>query len=1059
MDNDNGRDNNNGRYEANKLVSIAIHHLHLIVVICFIAIILGSLAIIRLPKDLLPVANLPAVQVISFYPGMPVKETAETLSARFERNTGEAIGISRVESKSLVGVSVVKNLFTPETDPNFAISQVTSLVMAVLGELPPGTLPPYIFPYDPMASTPLALVVVEQKNQTMEQVYDTARYQVRNSIQSVQGAMAPTVMGGTLRQIVVFLDPQKAEEYNFSLVSVLDKLMRLNTFIPSGDIKIGQFDYQIESNALVKNIHDIDNWPLRGENGVPVFVKQIGHTEDSALIQTNVVLINGAEQVYVPVYREPGGNSVRVVEQTKKVIKNFARVLEGNTPTKLTLVGDQTIFIKHAIESISTEALLGGGLAALMIFLFLGNPFATVGIVLSLPLSILAAFIGLQATNQTINAMTLGGLALAIGVLVDNAIVVLENITKKLEAGMEATSAALNGASEVAMPVLTATLSTLIVLFPVVFLAGIVKVLFLALAKAVVFAMIGSYFAAMTVVPLFASRVLKPIQVEKLPKFLRVTQHVTHQLTEGYGKALNYALSHGKWFLSIAIMFLIGSLFLLPFIGTELFPTADAGSLELDMRLASGTRIEVTTAFAKEFDKKLREWIPAHDLSMIIANAGIGYGFPAAFTPNVGTQDVFFDIQLTNNRYHTSQYYAKIIREQVAKVFPDVEMSIQLGGLLTSALNLGERAPINIEIQGPHLKESYVIAQHLVEKIKKLSGAVDVRVQQRDDDPIIKIDIDRTKAMDIGVFTDEVVRNIDSAVTSSATFATNSMWVDPKTGINYFLSVQYPEQLVTTFEELLNVPIKGYQRNRLMPLKDLATVTKTTGWTQMNHVNFIPVIDIYLNAEGRDIGGLAEDVMKLIQQTKIPKNYTAQIRGEISEMKASIRSLGGGFILAAVLVYLVLVIQFRSFKLPLIIMATVPPGLMGIIWMFFITNTYFSIQAAIGAIFMIGIAVANGVLLIEFMIHHTKLHDSLHDGVIAGAKARLRPIVMTSFSAILGLVPMAIGLGHGSEANIPLGRAVIGGQLTSMFLTLFIVPILYFIVNKGKKAEDKHETR
>ncbi len=388
----------------------------------------------------------------------------------------------------------------------------------------------------------------------------------------------------------------------------------------------------------------------------------------------------------------------------------------------------------------------------------------------------------------------------------------------------------------------------------------------------------------------------------------------------------------------------------------------------------------------------------------------------------------------------------KIIREHVRNEFPQVQMGVALGGLLTSALNMGQRAPINIEIEGPELKTSYDIALQLVEKIKKLRGAVDVRVQQRFDDPLIYVDINRQKAMDLGIFTDEIIKNIDSAVTGSSTFATNNLWVDPKTGIDYFLAVQFPQQEVSNFTQLANIPIKGFERERTLPLNQIATMTKTTGWTQINHVNFRPVISLYLDAQGRDIGGLSNDVLRIINQSDIPQNYSANIRGEISEMKNSVQSLGGGFILAAVLVYLILVVQFRSFLLPLIIMATVPLGLVGIVLMLVLTNTYFSIQAAIGAIFMIGIAVANGVLLIEFMIHHTKLHDHINQGIVSGAKARLRPILMTSLAAILGLVPMAIGFGHGAEANIPLGRAVIGGQLVSTLLTLFVVPVLYRLI-------------
>ena len=1029
--------------EKKGLVSIAIENPHLIVVACLFIIILGVLAIVSLPKDLLPSANLPAVQVISFYPGMPVKDVEQTLTARFERNTGQAIGMQRQESKSLVGVSIVKNFFTPETDQNFAISQTTSLVMSVLGQLPPGTLPPYIIPFDPMAAVPLALVVVRQNDQTIEHTYDTARYEVRNVIQSVQGAMAPTVMGGTLREVVIYLDPVKLRQYNFSPLSVLERLTRLNTFIPSGDVKIGDYDYQIESNALVKDITDMNNWPIRAEFGVPIYLKDIGQASDSGLIQTNVVLIDGKEQVYVPVYRQPGGNSIRVVDDVRKAIKKLQTVLEITNPTKLGLVADQSFFIRHAIDSISEEALLGGGLAAIMIFLFLGNPRATFGILLALPLSLLAAFIGLQATSQSINAMTLGGLALSIGVLVDNSIVVLENISKKLESGSTAQKAALTGASEVAMPVLASTLATLIVLFPVIFLTGIVKILFLALAKAVMFVMIGSYVAAMTVMPLFASRCLRPVDVEKLPRFLVFTNKLINNVTELYGKTLNRALHHRKLVLSGVIVLLIFGVILAPLIGTELFPRADAGNLILEMRLASGTRVELTTAFAKEFDKKIRQWIDPHDLKMIIANAGVGYGFPAAFTPNVGSQDVFFNIELTDDRIHTSQYYAKIIREHVQQEYPQIQMGVELGGLLTSAINMGQKAPINIEIEGPQLEKSYDIALRLEEKIKKLRGAVDVRVEQRFDDPLIYIDIDRHKAMDLGIYTDEVIENIDSAVSGSSTFATKSLWVDPKTGIDYFLAVQIPEKEVASFAQLGEIPIKGFERERILPLSQIASIRKTTGWTQINHVDFRPVINIYLDAQGRDVGSLSNEVLNVINQSDIPKNYSATIRGEISEMKDSVRSLGGGFLLAATLVYLILVVQFRSFLLPLIIMAAVPLGLVGIVFMLLATNTYFSIQAAIGAIFMIGIAVANGVLLIEFIIHHGKQHSHINEGIVAGAKARLRPILMTSLAAVLGLVPMAIGFGHGAEANIPLGRAVIGGQLMSTLLTLFVVPILY----------------
>ena len=497
-------------YEPNKLVAAAIRNTHLMIVGCLIVIILGTLSLLRLPKDLLPTANLPAVQILSFYAGMPVDEVEKNLTARFERYTGQAIGIARQESKSLVGVSIVKNFFTPASDLNTAVSQTTSLVMSVLRNLPPGTQPPLILPFDPMAAVPLALVVVKG-DMTIEHIYDLARYDVRNAIQSVPGAMAPTVMGGTQREVVIFLDPDKLKAYNFSPLSVLNKLSHLNTFIPSGDIKIGNFDYQIISNGLVEKISDMDDFPLRADMGVTVYLKQVGHATDSGQIQTNIVMINGKQQVYVPVYRQPGGNSIQVVDQVKETIKKLEKQLGQGI--NLELVADQSIFIRHAIDSIAEEALLGSTLAALMIFLFLGNPRASFGILLSFPLSLFFAFIGLSAAGQSINAMTLGGLALSIGVLVDNSIVVLENISKKLEVGLSAHQAALLGTSEVAMPVLASTIATLIVLFPVIFLTGMVKILFSALAIAVMFVMVGSYLVAMTVMPFFAF----PIFCDRLP--------------------------------------------------------------------------------------------------------------------------------------------------------------------------------------------------------------------------------------------------------------------------------------------------------------------------------------------------------------------------------------------------------------------------------------------------------------------------------------------------------------------------------------------------------------
>jgi multidrug efflux pump subunit AcrB len=1030
------------------LPGFSVANPHVVVVFCLIVGILGSLSLRMMPKDLLPSANMPAVQIISFYSGMPATDVAQDLTRRFELYTGQAVGIERQESKSIVGTSIVRNFFNSSVSLDSAISQTSALVMSTLNRLPPGTQPPLILPFDPMASVPLALVAVSGDHSEKD-LYDTARFQVRNVVQAQPGAMAPTVMGGTVRQAIVYLDSKKLNQYNLSPVEVLDKISILNTFLPAGDVKIGNLDYQIRSNGMVEKVDDMNAFPLRAFNGVNVSLSAVGKAQDASQIQTNVVSIDGKRQVYVPVYRQPGANSLAVVDSVRLAM---ARLHERFTDYSFSMVADQSVFIRHAIGSITEETLIGGGLAALLVFLFLGDPRSTMAILLSLPLAILAAFLGLQATGQTINAMTLGGLALSIGVLVDNSIVVIENISKKLEHGLTVRRAAIEGGAEVAMPVLTSTICTLIVFFPIVFLSGVVKVLFLALAKAVIFAMVGSYFAAMTVMPLFASRFLRPVAREEMISVLAHLQRLVDRLTASYGRGLAIVLARRKWFLTVVVGVLaLAAAISVPRLGTELFPKADAGNFQLDLRLPTGTRIESTQAFAEELEKKIREWIPASDLKMVISNAGVYFGFPAAYTPNSGSQDVYFIVDLREDRAHTSQYYAKIIREHMKAEYPNVDVGVELGGLLTSAINGGLRSPIDVQVLGPRMSIAHGIAVDLAAKLKLLPGAVDVRIQQRVDAPEIKLNIDRQKAEELGLTLKGVIENILSAVSGSSTFSP-LIWIDPKSGIDYFLGVQFAESAVTKLDDINRIPIRGPLQNRAVPLGRIAKIENSFGPSEINHVNLDPVVDVILDAQDRDVGGLSADIAKVIAQTNLPPTYSARVRGEYAAMRSSVAPLGGGFLLAVVLVYLVLVIQFRSYTLPLIILSAIPLGLVGIAVMLAATHTYFSIQAAIGAIFMIGIAVANGVLIIEFIVHHHKEGVSADEAVVRGATERLRPILMTSLASVFGLIPMAIGYGRGAEANIPLGRAVIGGQLVSVTLTLFVVPILYRLL-AGRDSE------
>ena len=1040
--------------EGRGLAYFAVRNPHFILVCCLMIIILGSLSYVMLPKDLLPSVKMPAVQILSFYPGMPVEHVENNLTASFEIYTGQAIGVQRQESRSLNGVSIVKNYFSEDVDLNTALAQTTSLVMSALRRLPPGTQPPLIMPFDPTASVPIALVAVSG-DKPEKTLYDYARYSVRNSVQSTPGAMAPTVMGGSERQVVVYLDRDKLTKYNFSPLEVLNQMTKLNTFIPSGDVKIGNTDFQINSNGLAQTIKEMNDFPMRSGNGTTILLNQIGKAEDSKKIQTNYVLIDGKPQVYVPVYRQPGSNTIQIVDDVKKAVD---KMNHENKDINLKVVSDQSSFVRKAIDSISEEALIGGGMAALLVLLFLGSFRATVAIALSIPLSFLFAFLGLRAVGQTLNAMTLGGLALAVGVLVDNSIVVIENMFHHLEHKVNPLDASLKGASEVALPVLISTLSTLIVFTPVLFLQGLVKYLFAALALAVIFAMIASYFIAMTVIPLYSSTFIKKLETPN--RFFHLISSGLHRLTKIYGHLISWCLKRSVWIAGVFVIWLIGAFALAPKVGTELFPKADAGGFVMEARLKSGTRPEKSVEFAKELESKIRTWIPKEDLEMVLINVGVYYGYPAAFTPNSSSQDMFFNVELTENRKHTSQYYAEEIRNHLKKEYPDLEYGFQLGGLLSSALNGGLKAPLDISIIGPKSEKSIEIAKSLKSKIEGLQGARDVRVEERSDAPEIQIDVNRKVAAEMGLTTDEVIKNVVSAVSNSSSF-NSAIWVDPNSGIDYMLGVQFDEKEFESLQDLLKIPITGRNQSRTVTLDKLVTLKHGEGLTEVNHVNLKPAANVLVNNYGRDIGSLASDIKKIIANEKLPEGYSIDVQGEYSQMTGSLSLVGGGFVLAVVLVYLLLVVQFRSWSVPMIIISAVPLGLSGIVIMFFFTNTYFSIQAAMGAIFLIGIGVSNSVLLLEFILKRIELGTPFEVAIIEGAQARLRPIMMTALAAIMGLIPMAIGLGKGAEANVPLGRAVVGGQLIGVPLMLIMVPVLFYIFAPAKfrahVAVNEHE--
>jgi CzcA family heavy metal efflux pump len=1018
-----------------RLEEFSIKHPHWIIVGALLVFIIGVVCVVRLPKDILPLFKTPAVQVVTFYPGMPAEVVEKDMTTRLERWTGQSNGIAMQESKSMIGVSILKDFFRSDIDPNTAMSQVTSFAMSDLYYLPPGTIPPMVMPFDPTASIPLALLTVENPSMNETQLYDVAYFNLRNMLQGIPGVIAPAVYGGKLRRILAYVDPYKMANLNLSGLDVVNSLLESNVMIPTGNAKFGDKDYQIITNAMPEKVDSINQFLIRDENGVPVKIGDVGKVEDSHQIQTNVVHIGDKRQVYIPIYRQPGANTIQIIDRLHTAIQSLLERLPKGM--KLKVVADQSKFVRESIKSLYTEVALGGILASLVVFFFLGSLRAALAVLLTIPLSILACFVGLYATGESINAMTLGGIALAVGILIDNSVVVLENTVRHHEMGIPIEKAILDAVKEVSMPVLAGTVCIIIVFVPIIFLSGIGKFLFTPLAKSVTFAVAASYVASMTIIPFYCMRFIYKKSIEKKEHDGRFERFV-----KNYQDILA-SLMKMKTLVIISVLVLFAaSLLLYPMIGKELFPRADVGYLTLYLHLPTGTRIEKTEEIMKKLEKSLNDLIGPSNIETLITNIGVLYDWPAAYTPNSGPGDAFVELELSHQRKFSTEQYANQIRQLFQKQYPDIELAINTGGLITAALNMGLTSPINIQVEGKDLKTSMDIAQQIVERAKEVPGAVDVRIQEHIDYPQIEVDLNREAVAVRRMTVEEVVKNIVTALNSSVNFKP-SFWIDPKNGNHYFLGAQYPEDLIKSLETLKDLPLTGKNQKQVVYLKEIASFKETTAPSEIRHRNIQRVINVFVNTSGRDVGSVALEISHRIKDIHLPEGYSINQRGEVQQMQESFQNLGGGLIFAIILVYLVLAGQFRSFRDPLLILVAVPMGLIGVLLTLWITHTTLNVQSFIGITFMVGIAVLNGILLIEFANRLRAQGENAESAMIKAAGIRLRPILMTTCAAILSLLPMAIGLGHGSESNVPLGRAVVGGLSVSAALTLIILPLLY----------------
>ena len=1046
------------------MVAGSLKNPYAVVVGALTVVLLGIVALTRIPTDILPLFKTPAVQILTLYSGMPAEVMEKDITSRLERWTGQANGVARQESRSMIGVSVVRNYFRPDIDPNTAMSQVSSLAISDMYYLPPGTLPPMVMPFDPTATVPLALLSVSGQAFDETKLYDIAYFDLRNRLQGISGVIAPAVFGGTIRRVLAYVDRAKLEARNLSPLDVVNALKSFNVLIPTGSAKIGAFDYQINANGMVPHVEQMNRFPIRvDESGALVYVEDVAEVEDSHQIQTNVVHVNGRRQVYIPIYRQPGANTIGVMDAMRGAIDNIlSRPPKG---INLDIVMDQSVYVRKAISGLQYEIVLGALLAGLMILVFIGSFRSTGTVLLAIPLSLLAAVVGLYFTDNSLNVMTLGGLALAVGRLVDDSIVVLENTHRHVELGSAPATAALAAAEEVRMPILAATVVTVIVFVPVVFLTGIGQFLFTPLALSVTFAMLASYAVALALVPVYCSKFLRPVSGENAPRWFRAFERNFERLKNAYGRSLHWMLNRQLLVITGVVLLVMGSALLFPRIGSELFPRVDVGQFAIQMRAPSGTRIEITEDYVTQIEEIIREVIPPSDLQMIISNTGVLYDWPAAYTPNAGPMDSEFMVQLTEDHQVSSFEYVRSLREEFRGKYPFLDFYFKTGGMLTSALNYGLPSPINIQVEGNELEVSHDIAREIKSIVESVPGTVDVRIKQKLDYPQLTLDIDRIKAATLGLNAEETVKNIVTALNSSVNFDP-AFWIDEVNGNHYFVGAQYREEDIDSIDTVLDIPITGARQeeaaaamNRLfrpspkaaptlraglnshpVRLRNIATIRRETAPTEINHVNITRVIDVFANVEGRDIGSAAAEVEEKLKDKTWPEGYFVQIRGEAESMRESFGGLTFGFGLAVVLIYFVLVSLFRSFLDPLIVMLAVPLGLVGVLWILFATGTTLNVQSFMGTIFMIGIAQSNGTVLVAFANQFREKGMSVRDAIHKASLIRLRPIMMTVGAALLALAPLAL---NPAEPTMPLARAVIGGLASSTVLTLIIVPILY----------------
>jgi multidrug efflux pump subunit AcrB len=1081
------------------IVRLALRRTYTFVVVAMLIAVLGAVSIYRMSTDIFPNIDIPVVSVVWQYAGMPADEIESRLVLINERVlTASVNGIEHIESQSLDGVGVIRIYFYPGSPIAEAEAQVTATCQTLLKLMPPGITPPYIVRYS-ATSVPIVQIAVSSDTLTEQQILDYCQNFVIQQLGTVQGARVPQPWGGKQRQVMVYLDPEAMYGRGVSPNDVATAIGNQNLITPAGTAKIGAAEYNVRLNSSPDLIDQFNSIPVKTVNGIPVYVRDVAHVADGFAVQTNVVRRDGRRAILMTVLKGEGASTLSVVQRVRAALP----AIEAQLPPELKLepLFDQSVFVRAAVTGVLKEGAIAAGLTALMILLFLGSWRSTLIVATSIPLSILTSVIILWALGYTLNTMTLGGMALAVGILVDDATVEIENVHRNMAMKKPLRRAILDGAAQIATPAFVSTLAICVVFVPVVFLTGPAAYLFTPLALAVVFAMLASYFLSRTLVPTMVLYML-PSEVETgeaesppvatrglLGRFFSPLTGFHHafnrgfeRMRQGYHGILDWALDHRLGTLAVLLGFALGSAALFPHLGQDFFPAVDAGQFRMHVRAPAGTRIEETERIFGQVEGAIREIVPESERAMILDNMGLTQSFTImAYVDNGTVSDGDGEILVALNPTHrpTADYVARL-REELPRRFPECTFFFEPADITNQVLNFGLPAPIDVEVVGVNRDGNLAVAQKLRKEMAKVPGAADIHLHQMTGRQDVRLDVDRVMASQLGLTQQDVTGSVLVSLSSTTQVAPN-FWVSPTNRVNYRVAVQTPDYLIDSVDRLMSTPIINGQTSatrtaqggsvgtaiavtgsqtqsingqtvRVPPqlLSNLVTLTRTTSAANINHYNVQPVYNVFANVQGRDLAAVAADVQKAIDGVRpdLPRGSTIVMRGQVETMNSSFVGLAGGLLFAVLLVYFLMVVNFQSWLDPFIILTALPGALAGIMWMLFVTQTTVTVPALMGAIMCIGVATSNSILLVTFANdQRADGHDARSAALTAGA-TRLRPVLMTALAMVIGMLPMSLGLGEGGEQNAPLGRAVIGGLLVATFFTLFFVPVMYSLLRR-----------